>query len=205
MSGNDLDLKTMNAVADGDELAMADLVQRWQGPVLSFICRFLACQREEARDLAQEAFLRVWSSGHRWRPEARFSTWLFTIVTNLCRNQIRTVKRRPVLVTLENQESEGFVAEPQSHAASDPHALYEASEMAHRIHDALARLPENQRAALLLKRVEGLSYREIANILKVSESAVESLLVRARRTLLKNISATTQENRISGVEPGEDE
>ncbi len=203
MTKNDNDLRLMRGVAAGDERAMADLVQRWQGPVLAYICRFLGCQREEARDIAQEAFLSVWKSGRRFRATALFSTWLFAIVTNLCRNHLRTTSRRPVLVAIDDED--GVVNEYSTGSGNDPHALAEASEMAGRIDGALAELPENQRAALLLKRVEGLSYREISVILEVSESAVESLLVRARRALAKKFLSPPQENGKTGVLLGEDE
>jgi len=198
------DLEQMRAVARGDELAMADLVKRWQVPVLSYICRFLGCPHEEARDIAQEAFLRVWTASGQWRPTARFSTWLFTIVANLCRNQLRTVGRRPILVAIDDQESAVVAHEPRSGPGLDPEVLAKASQLAEQIQRALAELPENQRAALLLKGVHGHSYREIAEILGISESAVESLLVRARRTLAKNILPPAQESSKAGVEPWED-
>jgi len=176
------DIDDMRGIGAGDEAALARLMDRWQGPVLSYVCRFLGCPPEEARDVAQEVFLRVWAHAGRWKPNARFSTWLFTIVSNLCRNQLRSERRRPQMVELA-AESQALLA-PENQG---PHSLAEAGETAARIQAALAELPENQRAALLLKRVEGLRYREIATVLEVSESAVESLLVRARRSLRKKL------------------
>lgn len=188
MVESDPDFRLMRAVAEGDERALAEIVDRWQKPVLAFICRFVGCGDDEAKDLAQEAFLRVWANSGRWRPTARFSTWLFTIVANLCRNQLRTVSRRPRLVTIDGHDAQSAVSRRAAGPERDPHALAEARETGRSLRRALDQLPENQRAALLLKQVEGLKYREIAGVLGVSESAVESLLVRARRAMLRHMS-----------------
>jgi RNA polymerase sigma-70 factor (ECF subfamily) len=187
----------MRRVAAGDDAAMAELVQNWQEPVLSFVCRFLGCGREDALDLSQEAFLRVWRQRRRWRPTARFSTWLFTIVSNLCRNHRRTMSRRPELVPIKGDGCEDTTPDPPAPPSSSPHFRAEASQAAASIRAAVAHLPEQQRAALLLRRFGGMSYREIAAVLETTPSAVDSLLVRARHHLTQ---ALAQEKELRGVQ-----
>jgi len=193
---NDDEIRLMSRLAEDDEDALAELVQRWQKPVLAFVCRYLACDSDEARDIAQEAFLRVWRSRHSWQPRARLSSWLFTIVTNLCSNHTRHLARRPTLVAVPGTDA---VTAP-SPAGDDPHARAEATELAARIRVALAELPENQRSALLLRRFEGMSYNDIAEVLSLSPSAVDALLTRARRALEKKILRPAQETPGSGVQ-----
>ncbi len=189
----------MRRLAGGDEGAMAELVAHWQRPLLAYVCRFLGCSDDTACDLTQEVFLRVWLQRKRWRPKARFSTWLFTIVGNLCRNRLRDLSRRPQLVPVETDCGGEPGLGLQAPAASDPHARAEASELAARLRTALRELPEMQRAALFLRRFQAMSYRQIADTLGVTPAAVDSLLVRARRKLTDSLAAA-QERRLSGVE-----
>jgi len=197
--GGDRDVALMRRVAAGDDAAMAELVQNWQEPVLSFVFRFLGCGREDALDLSQEAFLRVWRQRRRWRPTARFSTWLFTIVSNLCRNHLRTISRRPGLVPIAGVGCDDTAPDPPAPPGANPHLRAEASQTAASIRAAVGDLPELQRAALLLRRFGGMSYREIATILETTPSAVDSLLVRARRHLTQ---ALAQEKELRGVQQG---
>jgi RNA polymerase sigma-70 factor (ECF subfamily) len=197
---DDCDL-LLRRLADGDETAMAEIVRQWQRPVLAYICRFLGCRDHEARDLAQEAFLRVWRSRDRWQPTARFSTWLFTIVSNLCRNRRRDLSRRPVLVALEQDEQDESAVQLPAPVCHDPHARAEAGELAARIRGAVAELPERQRAALLLRRFQAMSYKEISEVLGVTPGAVDSLLVRARRALSAAlVEEPAQDSASRGVE-----
>lgn len=190
----------MRRLADGDDAAMADLLAQWQRPVLGFICRFLGCSDDEARDLAQEVFLRVWRQRRRWRPEASFSTWLFTITGNLCRNRRRDLGRRPVLLPVQTDEAGEPLLTLPSPVAEDPHARAEAVELAARMRTAIAALPESQRAALLLRNFGSLSYREIGDVLGVTPPAVDSLLVRARRSLAAGLRPTAQDSGRGGVQ-----
>jgi RNA polymerase sigma-70 factor (ECF subfamily) len=194
----------MARVAAGDETAFAELVTRWQKPVLAHVARFLGCSADEARDVAQEAFLRVWRERRRWRPRAAFSTWLFAVVLNLCRNQRRSVRRRPEVVPFTVDDHGEPLPVVPAGVADDPFARARGAELARIAHRALLALPDNQRAAVLLRRFEGMSYREIAAVLDLSEAAVESLLVRARRALAAAIlgadRAPAQETEGAGVE-----
>jgi RNA polymerase sigma-70 factor (ECF subfamily) len=185
----------MQRLAADDEEAMAGLVAHWQRPVLAYICRFLSCSDDEARDLAQEVFLRVWQQRRRWQPRASFSTWLFTIVSNLCRNRRRDLSRRPYLVAVETEPDGEPGLDLEAPVAADPHARAEAGELADKLRSAVGDLPEKQRAALLLRRFQAMSYREIAGILNVTPAAVDSLLVRARRRLTDLLRASERNNR----------
>lgn len=183
----------MRRVARGDEAAMADLVSRWERPVLGFVYRFLGCSGEDARDLAQEVFLRVWRQRKKWRPTAGFSTWLFTIAGNLCRNRRRDFGRRPILLPVVDGSVEVECGE-------NPHSKAEAAQLAQRVRGAVATLPDAQREAVLLRHFGELSYREIARILNTTPAAVDSLLVRGRRALVRRLSSDAQEREDGGVE-----
>jgi RNA polymerase sigma-70 factor (ECF subfamily) len=172
---------------------MAELVGRWERPVLGFVYRFLGCSGEDARDLSQEVFLRLWRRRRKWRPTAGFSTWLFTIAGNLCRNRRRDLGRRPVLVPVADGAD-------QPDGGENPHTRAEAAQLAQRVRGAVATLPDAQREAVLLRHFGGLSYREIALILNTTPAAVDSLLVRGRRTLARRLSNDAQEREDSGVE-----
>lgn len=191
----------MRRLATDDAAALAELMRRWQRPVLGYVCRFLGCTEDEAGDIAQETFLRVWIQRKRWRPRASFQTWLFTIVGNLCRNRKRDLSRRPPTTPTDPATADGDTLGLAAPAGDDPHARVAASELASRVRHALGRLPANQRSALLLRRFQALSYREIAEILGTTPSAVDSLLTRARRTLAETILGEAKVSRRSGVEP----
>jgi RNA polymerase sigma-70 factor (ECF subfamily) len=180
----DPDAALMLRVKRGDRQAFAELVEKYKQPVLNFIGRTLR-DETEAEDLAQNVFLQVYKSAHRYRVSAKFSTWLFTITRNLCLNEIRRRSRHPAesldapCAEHEDQPLRQW-ADPKT--ALPPDALLHA-ELAQKIEEALAELPESQRAALLLCRQEDLSYEEIAAVLGCSLSATKSLIHRGRETL----------------------
>ena len=170
------DAQLMARVGRGDMAALGELVRRHQHSVVAFAVRLLG-RRDLAEDVAQEAFLHVHRAARRYRPEAQFTTWLYRIVLNLCRDAQRRASRAPEPLT------EG--AAPPLDPAPDP---IEARERAERVRRALAALPERQRVAVTLHRYQGLSHREIADATGWSESAVESLIVRAYATLRKELA-----------------
>jgi len=177
----------MARIAKGDDDAFELLVHRHQTSVLNFIYRFIG-DRTQAKDLAQEVFLRVWQSAKTYEPKAKFTTWLYQITTNLCFNELKSSRRKKWFQFLrfgENQENtiEEILIDP----SPSPEELLLSREQSRRITDALQSLPDNQRLALILKRYDDLSYQEIAQILGCSVSAVESLLVRAKRNLQKKL------------------
>ena len=175
------DLDLMLRVRGGDADSFEELLRRYRTPLVKFFCRMV---RDEAlaEDLAQEAFLRVYKARHRYRPDARFTTWLYRIATNLALNAIRDAKGR------RRQGENGPAGEGEaSFEFIDPKASVEQqlieTDRSRMIREAIESLPENQRAAVILHKYQEVDYRQIAGILKVSESAVKSLLFRAYETL----------------------
>jgi RNA polymerase sigma-70 factor, ECF subfamily len=171
----DLEHDLIRAIGAGDRLAFEKLVRRYQGPVLSFVCRHIG-DRHTAEDLTQEVFLRVYRAAAEFEPRAKVQTWIFKIAYNLCLNELKRLRRlrglHDDLTAQTRRESEGS-------AASAIHC----GELEEEITNALRQLPENQRAALLLRANKGLSYLEISRVLSVSVSSVESLIFRARAHL----------------------
>jgi len=148
----------------------------------------------EAEDLAQNVFLQVYKSRDRYERTAKFSTWLFTIARNLCLNEIRRRSRHPA-ESLEETHAE-HEDQPQRQYEDKRVALPTEDllqgELARKIEEALATLPENQRTAILLCRQDELSYEEIAEILGCSLSATKSLIHRGRETLKEKLKPYLQ-------------
>jgi RNA polymerase sigma-70 factor, ECF subfamily len=184
----DPDAALMLRVKQGDTAAFAELVDKYKQPVMNLVYRMLR-DLAEAEDLAQNVFVQVYRSAHRYRSTAKFSTWLFTIARNLCLNEIRRRSRHPA----ESLDAGGPGSEdapPRQYedprAAGPPENLLRR-ELEQKVEEALAGLPDNQRVALLLCRQEELSYEEIAEVLGCSLSATKSLIHRGRETLKQRL------------------
>jgi RNA polymerase sigma-70 factor, ECF subfamily len=177
----DTDCRLIQAVGKGDSRAFETLIRRYQNPVVNFIYKYLG-DRFGAEDLAQEVFLRVYRSAPNFEPRGRAATWIFRIAYNLSMNEI--VRRRKFCLVTDIDCEEGN--EPPA-----PSQI-EAKELKEELMDSIRRLPEKQRAALLLKVNEDLSYSDIARVLDVSVASVESLLFRARENLRKMLKAHTE-------------
>jgi RNA polymerase sigma-70 factor (ECF subfamily) len=177
----------MARVAKGDDEAFETLVTRHQTPVLNLIYRFLG-DRAQAKDLAQEVFLRVWQTAKTYEPKAKFTTWIYRIGTNLCLNELKAARRRKWFPFYRSQEGTDNAIE-DTYPDDSPTAedLLLAKERTRQVSEALQSLPANQRMALLLKRYDDLPYEEIARIMGCSVSAVESLLVRAKKALREKL------------------
>ncbi|MBI5580292.1 MAG: sigma-70 family RNA polymerase sigma factor [Deltaproteobacteria bacterium] len=174
-------------VAEGDDYAFQILVNRHQTSVLNLIYRFMG-DRSKSEDLAQETFLQAWRAAKSFQHKSKFTTWLYRICVNLCLNEIKSARRKKWLQFFQNAPgSRHPEAETQLDESPNPEDLLLARERSQQIANALQTLPENQRIALILKRYDGLSYEEISRVLGCSASAVESLLVRAKRTLQKKL------------------
>ena len=179
----------MVRIAEGDEDAFEILVSRHQTSVLNLAYRFVG-DRTQAKDLAQEVFLRVWQAAKSYKPEAKFTTWIYRITANLCFNELKSSRRKKWLHFLRSDaDHEIRMEEDFPDSSPSPEDLLLAKECSRQVSDALQALPENQRMALILKRYDDLSYQEIAQVLGCSVSAVESLLVRAKRTLQEKLVA----------------
>lgn len=168
----------MALLRDGDETSLKTLMERWENPLVGFILRYTG-NHADALDLAQEVFVRVYESRKRYRPKGNFSTWMFTIAANLCRNRARWISRHPSApVGNENQWASSAV---------DPRELPDASarrrDEASQIRAAVQKLPQALRTVVLLYEFECRSQAEIGTILGCTAKAVETRLYRARKML----------------------
>lgn len=184
--GDDVDVALMGRIADGDERAFRELVERHQNAVIGTVARMLG-NPAEAEDIAQLAFLRVWKHAKRWRPEAKFTTYLFTITRNLVFNETRRRSRRKEVSTDGREEESGFQVAAESR--HEPQEETMKLEMHQQIERAIASLPDAQRTAVILYSYESMPYEEIAKVLKTSVSSVKSLLFRARTTLRERLGS----------------
>lgn len=173
----DPDVRLMLAFRAGDPSAFEGLFQRWASRLLRYLGR-MVCDHAIAEELVQEVFLRVHRARDRYRPEARFSTWIYRIATNLALNELRRPHHRDPHYSLD--EDDGF---PQAAEGSPVDEVVHARRRSEAAVRELEGLPERQRAALWLVAVEGLAYAEVAVALEVSEKAVKALVHRARSTV----------------------
>jgi len=177
----------MVRIAKGDDDAFETLVNRHQTSVLNLIYRFIG-DRTQAKDLAQEVFLRVWQTAKSYEPKAKFTTWTYRIATNLCFNELKAARRRRWFPFYRSEESnDNAIEDAYSDDSPTAEDLLLAKELTRQISETLQSLPANQRMALVLKRYDDLPYEEISRIMDCSVSAVESLLVRAKRTLQEKL------------------
>jgi len=177
----------MARIAEGDEYAFQILVDRHQTSVLNLIYRFVG-DRTQAKDLAQEVFIKVWQAAKSYKPEAKFTTWIYRITANLCFNELKSSRRKKWFQFVRpDADHETRTEEDLPDSSPSAEDLLLAKERTRQIADALQSLPENQRMALILKRYDDLSYGEIAQVLGCSIPAVESLLFRAKGTLQKKL------------------
>jgi RNA polymerase sigma factor (sigma-70 family) len=177
------DLARVAARDGGEEAAFARLVECHQDRLLR-LCERMLGDVEEARDGVQEIFLKVYRKAGEARPQGQVYTWLYRIAVNYCLNKLR---RRKLVRFLrwDSRKDDDETAAPfdPPDAAPDPQAALEARRRWAATRRAIAALPENQRTVLVLARFEGLSYKQIAEVLEISEGAVESRLFRAMRRL----------------------
>ncbi len=171
----------MAMLSHGDKAALAALVNKYQNKIYT-IARRTTGNHELAEDIAQEAFIRIWRSAPKYKPSAKVSTWIYRIVINLCVDAIRRGK----LIAIEDFH---LTRPGEDTTLSD----IERNDNKRIIRGAIAKLPERQRTVIILHRLEGLPQREVAEITGWTESAVESLLVRAYRTLRKSLKNLSRE------------
>ncbi len=184
----DPDAALMMRVKEGDTGAFTELVDKYKQPVMNLVYRMLH-DPTEAEDLAQSVFVQVFRSAERYQASAKFSTWLFTIARNLCLNELRRRSRHPadsMEVGHPEQEDQPWQQFEDKKTVLPADSLLH-DELAAKIEQALAELPENQRIAILLCRQDELSYEEIAKVLGCSLSATKSLIHRGREMLKQKL------------------
>lgn len=178
------DAAVMLRVAAGDESGFAYLVQKYHRPMIHFLFRMVHNQAI-AEELAQEVFLRVYRARASYRAEARFTTWLYRIATNLAMNHARDTRHERTAQTV-------YLDEPDAETGTTPDLADDELTVEERmvrdermaaIRSHVMALPERQRIAVLMHKYQGLDYRQIGEVLDLSESATKSLLFRAYQTL----------------------
>jgi RNA polymerase sigma-70 factor (ECF subfamily) len=179
--GNEEDLALMARVARGDEDAFAKIVKKHQHAVLGTVAK-MTNQSPDTEDIAQQVFIRLWKSAERYKPTAKFTTFLFTITKNLVFNATRkkSGKNEYSFDALEGKWRQSI---EDKRSDSRPDKLIEQTELRQIIDEAISSLPEKQRLAVVLRRYEKMPYEEIAETLGISIPAVKSQLFRARTAL----------------------
>lgn len=169
-------------VLEGDVNAFEGLVKEYEKNVYNLALRMTG-DPEDAADMAQDAFIKAYSSLSSFRGDSKFSVWLFRIVSNLCLDFLRSRKRRPtVSLSVENDEGEDMEFEIADESQS-PETLLEQKLTREAVRRGLDSLPPEQRQILLLREIQGLSYEEIAQVLELESGTVKSRIFRARKRL----------------------
>jgi len=201
---HDPDVRLMLQVRDGDAAAFEELVRRYRDRLLT-ILEHLVGHREQAEDLAQDVFVRVFKARERYTPDAKFSTWLFTIANNVASNALRSRSRRREVGVPEGNgaDSAPLGLDQLAKAASGfmPTRALDKAEQAEMVRHAVAALNDRQRMALLLAKFEGMSYQDIAQTMGLSVQAIKSLLSRARVNLKEILTPYVER----GIPPDEND
>jgi RNA polymerase sigma-70 factor, ECF subfamily len=177
------DRADMERLQAGQDAALNDLMERHATPVFHFLCRMVG-NEDDANDLAQETFVRVFKSAKSFRAEQKFSTWLFTIAANLARNHFRWRSRHPsVSLEAESPESKTSLTDTLPASSPAPNETTLANERDRAVRAAVQKLPAEMREAIVLCEWEERSVAEAANIMATTPKAVESRLYRARQRL----------------------
>jgi RNA polymerase sigma-70 factor, ECF subfamily len=185
----DPDVALMLRLQEGDQAAFQELFRKFSPRVLQYARRFIASEAR-AEELTQDVFVQVFRFRRRYRPQSKLSTWIYTIATNVCLNELRRPEKRLRVDlwdrrgALEDSREGPPLPDP---AARTPEENTSARELARRLETAVAALPPKQRAALLLSRVDGLAYKDVGEALGCSEGAVKALLFRATQTLKQSL------------------
>lgn len=180
-----LDHALMARISSGDHAAFRALVERHQNLVIGTVAKMLG-NSSDAEDIAQQVFLRIWRNAKRYRPDAKFTTYLFTITRNLVFNETRRRGRKKTVSADEREESSHLLIKDSPDRQPDAELLQ--IELRHAVDDAIASLPEAQRMAVILRTHDQLPYEEIAEVLGLSVPAIKSLLFRARGGLRDALS-----------------
>jgi RNA polymerase sigma-70 factor, ECF subfamily len=185
----DPDVALMLRLQEGDQAAFQEIFRKFSPRVLQYARRFIASEAR-AEELTQDVFVQVFRFRRRYRPQSKLSTWIYTIATNVCLNELRRPERR-LRVDLwdrRNAEEDSREGPPlPDPSARTPEENTSARELSRRLEAAVGDLPPKQRAALLLSRVDGLAYKDVGEALGCSEGAVKALLFRATQSLKQSL------------------
>jgi RNA polymerase sigma-70 factor (ECF subfamily) len=176
----------MERIARGDHEAFRELVTAYQDIVVGTVARMLG-NPADAQDIAQQVFLRIWRNAKRYKPDAKFTTYLFTILRNLVFNETRRRSRKKEVSSDEREDE--FHLQSEAPADERPDSGLLQAELQRAVDAAIAALPETQRLAVVLRRYEDMPYEEIAVVLGLTVPAVKSQLFRARTSLRESLAA----------------
>lgn len=180
------DFERIERVKQGDESAFREIVEKHREAIFNLCVRYLGSP-EDAEEIAQDVFIKLYRHIPKYEPRAKLSTLLYRMAVNLSLNRIRDRKRRR-WISLD-RFPETSVQDGSRDIQDQPQQLLERKERQTAVRQAVDALPPNQRMAVILKRFQGLSYAEIADVMSCSVSAVESRLHRAKQTLRKKLSS----------------
>jgi RNA polymerase sigma-70 factor (ECF subfamily) len=169
----------------GDQEAFSQLILRWERPIYALAYRTLR-REEDARDVVQDAFLRAYRGLKGFKGEAKFSSWLYRITLNLCRDWMRKERRAPVAQMPEGTDPLDF-ADQQAAPTESVEDLVARREMSSAVELAMAELPEEQRMAIMLKEYHGLTFQEIAEMLDCPLSTVKTRLYQGLSVLRRRL------------------
>jgi RNA polymerase sigma-70 factor (ECF subfamily) len=175
------DAEVVQASLDGDGRAFGELVQRYDQRLLNFVYRTIG-DRERGQDLVQETFVRVYRHLHRFDQTKKFSTWIYTIASNLAKNELRNRSRNPLVLfqTLKKNWDADHRPLEWEDTQYKPDDLFRKRHLRERVEEAVAQLPEHHRIVFVLREMEGKTYEEIADITGCNLGTVKSRLNRAR-------------------------
>jgi RNA polymerase sigma-70 factor (ECF subfamily) len=178
----DLDAQLMLRVKEGDDESFRLLLEKYRNPVIHFAYRMVQ-DRAISEELAQEVFLRVYRSRQTYEPTAKFTTWLFRIATHLALNWLRDGRKERGQQRLDDDRDGEMPAREVADRLPSMEQRMVYQTRLQEVRDAIALLPDKQRAAVLMHKYEEMEYAQIAGVLECSESAVKSLLFRAYESL----------------------
>ena len=182
------DAGVVTAFLGGEERAFQELVDRYQGRLLNFVYRTIG-DREKAEDLVQEVFIRVYRHLHRFDRTKKFSTWIYTIASNLAKNELRNRSRNPLVLfqaIRKNWQDDDRPLQFEDTTAR-PDDLFRKRHLRELVEDSVAKLPAHHREVFVLRELEGKSYEEIAEITECNLGTVKSRLNRARNAFAEII------------------
>jgi RNA polymerase sigma-70 factor (ECF subfamily) len=183
------DSAVVTAFLGGEERAFSELVTRYQTRLLNFVYRTIG-DREKAEDLVQEVFIRVYRHLHRFDRSKKFSTWVYTIASNLAKNELRNRSRNPLVLFQTVQKNFQDEERPLQFedTTSRPDDMYRKRHLREVVEESVAKLPEHHRHVFVLRELEGKSYEEIAEITECNLGTVKSRLNRARNSFAEIIA-----------------
>lgn len=183
------DSEVVQAFLDGDQRAFGELVRRYDSRLVNFVYRTVG-DRERAQDLVQETFVRVYRHLERFDQSKKFSTWIYTIASNLAKNELRNRSRNPLVLfqtIKQNWDADHRPLEWED-TQYKPDDLFRKRHLKEKVDEAVAQLPEHHRIVFVLRELEGKTYEEISDITGVNLGTVKSRLNRARNNFAQIIA-----------------